>query len=876
MNHPPTPKTDAKLESLLFEALQLRDEQGLEALDRFLAQHPEHAPRLCKALASLQRLDLLNPTKTAMPKQLGEFAIQRQLGAGAMGVVYLAEQSSLGREVALKVVRPELLMFEGARERFQREIDAVAKLEHPSIVPILATGEADGVPFYAMPRLPGASGEAVRQARLDHDPRTLRGSDLRNVLREPGEVLDESGDIDSTFTGTWWQAVVRLMRKIALGIHHAHTRGVLHRDLKPSNVMFSADGRATVLDFGLARAQGDASLTRTGAAAGSPAYMSPEQVRDEPIDERTDVYGLGATLYCLLALQPPFRGQSLDGLRDKILTGTRADLQKRCGIPSELRIVIDCAMDLERTRRYPSAAKFADDLKAVLDGTSISARRLPLLVQTRRFAQRHRTLVATLSVCAGFVVLVPLLLLWQQQAANKTLQQQVTRSDQSVAISIDAADRLVANVAKQKLRNAHSPHLLSASLLQDALSMFGQLELDERYRDRVAQLKVNALHELSKVRLTLGDEDACEACCRELIDYVRATYQDASVPDAVAMRCGNAHTMLVQLHWDRGNREGMEESLNAARTIASEQLRRKVNERQARHEMSRVLSFDAMLAAAEGQTAVAEATYQKAIANIDEAPIAGPRHTLVASTRLHYAMFLKGQRRLGQAKRLIEEVIQSLTGVADAEYPWPVPRMMLCTARNERFRLLDMQKDHVEAEQEAHALLETLDQVVLDYPDVLDPYQLRGLVRSNLALIQARASRCQPAERNYRMAINDLELVLKKGPHLRAAAQFLRQARTGLSWCLRATKQWHELVPAAKALAAAGGPARDVRTAARDLLRAAANLPKQRDALESLAIDFFVKAHQAGAKITATDSLYEPLRQNPRFLQLTTPPQKKN
>ena len=126
----------------------------------------------------------------------------------------------------------------------------------------------------------------------------------------------------------------------------------------------TADGRAVVLDFGLAQAQGDARLTRSGSAAGSPAYMAPEQVRGEGADERTDVYGLGALLHCLLGLQPPFDLDQPERLRHAILAGERRSL-RTSGAPPELILVVDSALDVERTRRHPSAAAFADDVWGV-------------------------------------------------------------------------------------------------------------------------------------------------------------------------------------------------------------------------------------------------------------------------------------------------------------------------------------------------------------------------------------------------------------------------------------------------------------------------------------------------------------------------------
>ncbi|MCB2020321.1 MAG: serine/threonine protein kinase, partial [Burkholderiaceae bacterium] len=491
-------------------ALDALETDGPDAVERLLTAHPNEASRVRRALEDLRRMELLETPEPGMPEQLGDFTILEQLGAGGMGVVYRARQRSLDREVALKVVRPELLLFEGARERFRREIDAVARLDHASIVPILATGSAQGVPFYAMPLLHGRNGEELVEALAGRAPASLAGEDLRRAL---GPSLEEVDDEDA-FAGSWWQTCVRLVRKAALGIHHAHTRGVLHRDLKPSNVLFTPTGNAVVIDFGLARAPADLQMTRTGTTAGSPVYMSPEQVRSEPCDERTDVYGLAATLHCLLSLAPPFSTGEPNALFDRILAGACTDLGRRDAAPVELRAVLACGMDIDRLHRYPSALAFADDLAAVLAGRPISARQLPAPVRLRRFVRRHPTGTAALGVAAASLVVLLAVLFWQQRAANRdiaaevrekerinaalsesnrVLQEQIARADRSVSISIDAVEGLLSNVVRDRLRNLPGTLRMGAEMMHQALALFDRLPADAEHSPRVARARIQTL-----------------------------------------------------------------------------------------------------------------------------------------------------------------------------------------------------------------------------------------------------------------------------------------------------------------------------------------------------------------------------------------------
>lgn len=414
------------LEMLIAEALSVLEQDGTPGIARFLKDHPEDAAAVRAALRDLDHIDLLNQPQAPLPRQIGDFEIKGELGSGGMGVVYVAEQKSLGREVALKMVRPEMLLFEGARERFRREIDAVARLDHPAIIPILATGTENDVPFYAMPRLRGCDAERIVKQLAHRNPDELRGSDLRTAI---GDGSDASAT-DLIFTGSYWQAVLRLIHQAALGIQHAHVRGVLHRDIKPSNLFLTQTGQAVVFDFGLARASEDQKLTRSGAAAGSPAYMAPEQVRGEPADERTDTYALAATMHCLLSLRPPFSMESREGLNTRILNGDRHPL--RVSVPAEVRIVLDCGMDVDRGRRYATCQEFANDLLAVLEGQPITARKLPTGVRVRRFVQRHRTIAVAAGMALAFLLLVPALLWRQASEASAAMREQVQKTRDEV------------------------------------------------------------------------------------------------------------------------------------------------------------------------------------------------------------------------------------------------------------------------------------------------------------------------------------------------------------------------------------------------------------------------------------------------------------
>ena len=269
------------------------------------------------------------------------YAIQRQIGAGGMAFVYLARDVRHGRQVALKVLAPELAQSLGS-ERFLREIEIAAQLSHPRIVPLLDSGTADGLLYYAMPYV---EGESLRQ-RLD---------------REKQLSVDDALDV---------------ARQAAAALAYAHARGIVHRDVKPENIMLS-DGEALVADFGIARAVSAAAgdrLTDTGVAVGTPAYMSPEQASGErDVDMRSDVYSLACVLFEMLAGEPPFTGPTAQAITARKLSQSAPNIATlRDSVPPAVGEAVRRALAPVPADRYASASQFAEALR--LTGTTTHAR----------------------------------------------------------------------------------------------------------------------------------------------------------------------------------------------------------------------------------------------------------------------------------------------------------------------------------------------------------------------------------------------------------------------------------------------------------------------------------------------------------------------
>jgi eukaryotic-like serine/threonine-protein kinase len=423
------------LRDLVVECLARMEQDGPAALDALCSERPEQAAALRSMVGRLRDVGLVggrlldgHPPEGGddrFPERLGEFRLLARLGGGGMGVVFRAEQTALERQVALKLIRPELLYFSGARERFRREVAAVARLGHPGIVPVLTGGEEGGIPWFAMELVHGATLAELLDALSGHEPARLTGADLRAAL---ARVMDSrAGTSASTsastgastgagagagasagasagtsalpgeaaerlFGGTWAAACLHVARAVAEALQHAHERGVLHRDVKPSNIMLTPDGRVLLLDFGLAQAAGSTRVTRTGSHLGSLEYMSPEQVRGDhaAVDARSDVYSLGATLFELLALRTPFSGADEEDTRQRILDGRCPALRDlNAAVPRDAETVCQAAMERLAARRYATAAALGQDLGAVLARRPIAARRPGAVDKARRWTLRN-------------------------------------------------------------------------------------------------------------------------------------------------------------------------------------------------------------------------------------------------------------------------------------------------------------------------------------------------------------------------------------------------------------------------------------------------------------------------------------------------------
>lgn len=344
----------------------------------------------------------------------GRYELGGCLGRGAMGVVYRADDRELRRSVAVKILDARLFRDAQAEQRFQREAEALAALQHANVVAVFDRGRTpEGIHFLVMELLDGATLAAL----------LVRIADGAEPIAAATELFGAPPE------SHWPRLCARWARDLAGGLAAAHARGLVHRDVKPSNVFVARPGRPVLLDFGIAARRSDERLTATETTLGTPWYMPPEQVTADasaPVRPAFDVYGLGATLYHLLAGRPPYEGDAPAVIAALAARDPTPLASVRPGLPRDLVAIVEKCLEREVSRRYPDAAALAADLGAFLEHAPITARPLhPLqrrLRQWRRHPARPIAVAAFALVAATAAVAGPI---WLRQQRAELRRQQI-------------------------------------------------------------------------------------------------------------------------------------------------------------------------------------------------------------------------------------------------------------------------------------------------------------------------------------------------------------------------------------------------------------------------------------------------------------------
>ena len=412
-------------------------------------------------------------TVAALNRSLDAYTIKRQVGHGAMGIVFEAEQKGIGRRVALKVLPPNLALRERTVKRFLREAESMGKLGHPNVVDVYEVGSRADFHFFTMKFVDGPSLDRVLKAG-------------------PLAVKD----------------VIGIGIDVATALAHAHARGVLHRDIKPGNLLRDGE-RILLTDFGLARqidGEDGGTVTESGDLVGTPLYMAPEQISGEfgRIDGRADIWGLGVTLYELLTDKAPFAGTNASAILHSILQREPTRVRKlRPDVPRDLEAVIHRCMEKDPAQRYTTSSELVEDLVAVREGKPVTARAPRFFDPIVRWIRRHP--LPTGIVAASLVITLTLGLafrwvfnLWKTSNSEKNVAEQQVKDAEEERLQAERErddqkrERAVA-VARRTIADARQ--LWSEGRAQD--DEIKQLEATERILD---VLRAPALQELTEVR----------------------------------------------------------------------------------------------------------------------------------------------------------------------------------------------------------------------------------------------------------------------------------------------------------------------------------------------------------------------------------------
>ena len=462
----PSPPPEDRIGELAESFLDQHRRGERPAVEDVAAAHPELAIEIKRLFPTLLLMEELKPApvddvlETSPPACLGDYRILREVGRGGMGVVYEAEQESLGRRVALKILGTQGPRDPKQIQRFQREACAAAKLHHTNIVPVFGVGESEGIHYYVMQFIPGLGLDAVlRELRRLRDPAPTSDLESSCVIRRgraraalmarslisglfplapcssrwsprPESTSTPAADTSSPVvlpgqsepstatdsTRQYTQSVAMIGIQVAEALEYAHRQGTLHRDIKPSNLLLDGQGTVWVADFGLAKETDSDDLTHPGDIVGTVRYMAPERFEGR-CDARSDVYSLGLTLYELLARRPAFDKADRAELVRQVTNSEPPRLRLLDPtIPRDLETVIHKAIEREPSQRFPDAAALADDLRRFLDGRPVQARRISQPEYAWRWCRRNPAIAA---LGATTIALVALAAAWWQDSVHR-------------------------------------------------------------------------------------------------------------------------------------------------------------------------------------------------------------------------------------------------------------------------------------------------------------------------------------------------------------------------------------------------------------------------------------------------------------------------
>lgn len=674
------------------------------SVDEYAQRYPEMADEIRDLFPTILEAERMKAPTERLPagrspleapglERLGDFRITREIGRGGMGIVYEAEQESLARRVAIKVLPRQALLETRQLRRFRREARIAAGLHHTNIAEVFGVGEQDGFHYFVMQYIDGHGLDRVveRLARLG------RGGSGPSKAAE-GTPAPPAADAVTTLArqlhgdgGTsYWRHVAAIGHQVADALHYSHSQGVLHRDVKPSNLLVDTQGRVWVTDFGLAKALRSDDVTVTGEIAGTLRYMSPEQLEGRA-DARSDIYGLGLTLYELLTCRPAFAETDRSKLIRRVAQGgLPAPRGINPRIPRDLETIVLKATARDPGHRYPTAEAMASDLRRFLDDEPIQARRASSAERLWRWSRRNRAMASL----AGATVFLILLVAGVAVAGYLSTRKALRESRANAELATDAIDRIFGRFAPRAV--VPSPGLIVDSVegssvdvrVEPALSKEAAALLEDLlpFYDRLARQEPDAVALRRKV-----------AAARRRVGDIR---QQLGQLDQAADAYRHAIALYEELAQSPG--EGAETRLALARTY---------------NELGRLCQVP------DGMQDARDA-HQRALAILGATPDRSAQSTdfQLELARTHYFLALSAPAEPalpGEAARQIEKAIATLAPLREADPMNPQYRHLLGLCYRQQSHTIGPRKAEA-ARVALDKATETLRQLASDFPRVPD------------------------------------------------------------------------------------------------------------------------------------------------------------